>query len=89
MGRDRSAVRAPDDEALAATFPLDHYKLVAGADGEKSCTYEVRPFIHMGADGIAHPEDLSVPWQRLAQGFLSSAYRAALSSLTGCNATRF
>jgi len=45
----------PDDEALAATFPLDHYKLVAGADGEKSCTYEVRPFIHMGPMGSRIP----------------------------------
>ena len=77
MGRDRSAVRAPDDEALAATFPLDHYKLVAGADGEKSCTYEVRPFISYGGR-----------WDRASRGLecavATARARLSLECLSRC-----
>jgi SM-20-related protein len=76
-----------DGAALAATFPRDHYKLVSGDDGEKIYEYEARALIHMGADSIAHRRELSTAWQGLAQDFLSSAYRAAVSSLIGCDLT--
>jgi hypothetical protein len=74
-----------DAAALAATFPHDHYKLVAGPDGEKDYRYEARALVPMASDSIAHEEDLREPWQRLARDLLSTAYRAALSSLTGCD----
>ncbi len=77
---------APADAvALAAAFPRDHYKLVAGPDGEKDYHYEARALVPMGADTIAHAADLREPWQRLAADFLSTAYRTALSALTGCD----
>jgi len=74
-----------DAAALAAVFPRDHYKLVAGPDGEKDYRYEARALVPMGADTTAHAADLREPWQRLAADFLSADYRTALSALTGCD----
>ncbi|HEX7155546.1 MAG TPA: 2OG-Fe(II) oxygenase [Thermoanaerobaculia bacterium] len=77
---------APSDAAaLAATFPHDHYKLVSAYGGEKDYHYEARALIGMGATTVAYREHLSDAWQRLADAFLSPAYRDALSALTGCD----
>lgn len=72
-----------DAAALAASFPLDHFKTVVGYGGEKDYEYEARALIPMGTDVISHPEQLSEEWLRLAQDLLSFAYRAAMSALTG------
>lgn len=71
-----------DAEALAATYPHDHYKLVSGYGGEKDYEYEARPLIVMNAKTISYREHLSDAWQRLADDLLSREYRDALSSLT-------
>jgi SM-20-related protein len=75
---------ADDAEALAATFPRDNFAPIAGQGGEKDYRYDARPLIAMGAETVSRPEELSEAWLRLAQDLLSHAYRAALSSLTGC-----
>lgn len=74
-------------EALAATFPCDHFKLVAGYGGEKDYEYEARALIGMGAETISYPDELSAAWRGLARDFLSPAYRAAIASLSGCDLT--
>jgi hypothetical protein len=77
---------SPDHSAeLAATFPCDHFKLVAAQGGEKDYEYEARELIGMGADAITHPGDLSDVWQGLANDLLAPGYRAALTTLTGCD----
>ena len=73
----------PDGEALVASFPRDHFKTVTGYDGEKGYEYEARSLIPMGADAPSRAECLSLVWRRLAEELLSSAYRAAMSRLTG------
>jgi hypothetical protein len=76
----------PDDAArLAATYPCDHFKLVAGYGGEKDYEYEARALIGMGEDAIAFPDDLSDAWRALASDLLSLEYRAAMTALTGCD----
>jgi len=76
----------PDDAArLAATYPCDHFKLVAGYGGEKDYEYEARALIGMGEDVIAFPDDLSDAWRALAGDLLSPEYRAAMTALTGCD----
>jgi len=75
-------------EALATSFPRDHFKTVAGYGGEKDYEYEARALIAMGSDAISYSEDLSDAWLRLAQDFLSPAYRTALSLLTACDLTK-
>lgn len=74
-----------DAAALAATFPRDHYKLVAAHGGEKDYAYEARALIGMGEDTVAYRDALSEPWQRLADDLRSPAYRNALAALTGCD----
>src|SRR5215467_6057927 len=74
-----------DAEALAITYPSDHFKTVSGYGGEKDYEYEARALIAMGADSIAHTEELSDSWLCLARDLLSPAYRSALSSLSGCD----
>ncbi|MDQ2856333.1 MAG: 2OG-Fe(II) oxygenase [Acidobacteriota bacterium] len=76
-----------DGEALVKTFPHDHFKTVAGNDGEKGYQYEARSLVAMGADCPANAEHLSPAWQRLSKGLLSSAYREALSKVTGLKLT--
>lgn len=68
---------------LAATFPCDKFKKVAGYDGEKGYEYFSRSLIHMGAAEPSHVEGLSPSWRELAYDLLSPAYRQAMSRLTG------
>ena len=75
----------PDAEALAATFPRDHFKRHSHYGGDKDSEYEARALVGMGEHRISRPETLSPAWQALANDFLTPAYRAALSSLTGIN----
>lgn len=78
---------ARDASALAATFPCDHFKTVAGYGGEKDYEYEARALVKMGAKTISHPAELSGVWLGLAQALLSTAYREAMSALTQCDLT--
>jgi SM-20-related protein len=72
-----------DAAALAASFPVDHFKVVAGYGGEKDYEYEARALIAMGADTVSNPEELSEEWLCLARDLCSPAYRTAMSLLTG------
>lgn len=72
-----------DAEALARTFPRDHFKTVSGYDGEKGFEYEARSLVGMGAGEPTHAARLSEAWRRLAADLLSDEYRAALSRMTG------
>jgi len=72
-----------DGAALAATFPQDHFKRLATYDGQKDFEYDVRCLIRMGEASISGVGLLSAAWRGLANDFLSPAYRAAMSSLTG------
>ena len=72
-----------DGEALAASFPRDHFKTVKGYDGEKGYEYEARSLIPMGAASPSRAEFLSTAWRRLAGELLAPAYRLAVSRLTG------
>lgn len=75
---------SPEDAALlAATFPLDHFKSVAGHDGEKTLGYDVRCLIRSGERSISRRKQLSGAWRTLATEFLSAGYRTAMSTLTG------
>lgn len=76
-----------DAEALAASFPCDHYKTVASYGGERDWEYEARSLIPMGEHTISHADELSEAWLKLAQDMLSPAYRVALSLLTECDLT--
>ena len=76
-----------DAQALAAEFPRDHFKSVAGYGGEKDYEYEARALIAMGAGTVSHPAELSEPWLALAHDLLSPAYRIALSLLTARDVT--
>ncbi len=76
-----------DAEQLATTYPCDHFKLVSGRGGEKDYEYEARALIGMGANVISWPDDLSPAWRALAADLLSREYRAAMSTLTGCDLT--
>ena len=79
---------SPEDGALlAASFPRDKFKKVAGYDGEKSYEYRSRSLIHMGAATTSHPEGLSPAWQELAGDLLSAKYRSALKQTTGRDLT--
>jgi hypothetical protein len=79
----------PDDAAeLAATYPCDHFKLVAAYGGEKDYEYEARSLIGMGAGVITYPDDLSDAWRVLATDLLSAEYRQAMTALTGCDLSR-
>jgi len=74
----------PENAALlAATFPCDKFKKVAGYDGEKGYEYFARSLIHMGAEQPSHEAGLSESWRELAYDLLSPAYRKAMSRLTG------
>lgn len=72
-----------DAAALAASFPSDHFKNVAGYDGEKGYEYRARSLIHMDADVPSHLRSLSPEWRRLAADLLSPAYRQSMMRLTG------
>jgi hypothetical protein len=84
-----SGLFTPGDAArLAATYPCDHFKLVAGYGGEKDYEYEARSLIGMAANAISYQDDLSDAWRALAADLLAPGYRAAMSALTGCDLTR-
>lgn len=72
-----------DAAALAATFPRDHFKRLADYNGPKEFEYQVRCLVRMGARSTSRARPLSEAWRRLAIDFLSTDYRAAVSSLTG------
>jgi lipopolysaccharide transport system ATP-binding protein len=74
---------AGDGAALAASFPRDKYRKVAGNDGEKSYFYHARSLVHMGASAPSHPDGLSPAWRALAADLLSDDYRAAVARTTG------
>jgi hypothetical protein len=75
-----------DGEALAASFPRDHFKTVLYY-GERDYEYEARALIGMGAYTASHPEELSEAWLGLARDLLSPAYRIAMSLLIGRDLT--
>jgi lipopolysaccharide transport system ATP-binding protein len=72
-------------DALASTYPRDHFKLVSGYGGEKDYAYEARSLIGMSASAISYPDRLSHVWRRFGEDLLSPEYRASLSELTGCD----
>ena len=72
-----------DAALLAASFPRDKFKNVAGYDGEKGYEYMSRSLIHMGATVPSHAESLSPAWRELAGDLLSTEYRSALTRITG------
>src|SRR5215204_3897326 len=72
-----------DAQALADTFPRDHFKTVKGFDGEKGYEYEARSLIHMGASAATHAESLRSAWRQFADELLSPAYREVMTGLTG------
>ena len=72
-----------DAEELAASFPRDHFKTVAGYDGEKGYEYEARSLIGMGKRAPSHAGSLSPAWRALAEDLLSPDYRSAIARLTG------
>lgn len=72
-----------DADALARTFPRDHFKTVRGYDGEKGFEYEARSLVGMGAGEASHVGRLSESWRRLAADLLSPEYRAVVSRMTG------
>jgi hypothetical protein len=72
-----------DASALVASFPQDQFKTVKGNDGEKGYEYEVRAIVNLGSVDPCHPDGLSLAWQTLTSELLSSAYRGAMSRLTG------
>lgn len=73
--------------ALAATFPHNRFKRLSHYGGDKDSEYEARALIGLGEQSISRPEKLSSAWRALANDFLSPAYRAAMSSLTGLDLT--
>lgn len=72
-----------DAKILADTFPRDHFKTVAGYDGEKGYEYEARSLIEMGGEVPSGAGTLNPVWRQLAADLLSPAYRAAVTKLTG------
>ncbi|QRY77338.1 2OG-Fe(II) oxygenase [Pseudomonas sp. PDNC002] len=78
------ALYSPEDaKALAETYPHDHFKTVSGYGGEKDYEYEARQLIAMGTQQVVNPQALSPHWLALSKNLCSSAYRQAMSALTG------
>ena len=73
-----------DAEALASSFPCDHFKTVLYY-GEREYEYEARSLIGMDAHTVSYSGELSDAWLDLARDFLSPSYRVAISLLTGRN----
>lgn len=69
-------------QALAATFPADHYRIVSGG-AEKLYRYDARPLVAFGRDEVLYAENLSPQWRTLAEELASSDYREALGRLSG------
>ncbi|EQM70304.1 2OG-Fe(II) oxygenase family protein [Pseudomonas tohonis] len=72
-----------DAAALAATYPVDHFKVVQGYGGEKNYEYEARQLVAMTDGELVNPQGLSPEWVALASTLRSTAYRQALEKLTG------
>jgi hypothetical protein len=72
-------------EALAGSFPRDHFKRLSHYGGDKDSEYEARALIGMGAQVVSRPEELRPAWLELARELLSPAYRAAISRVSGCD----
>ena len=72
-----------DAVALAAHFPVDHFKNVVGHDGEKGYEYRARALIHLGAATPSYVEELSAEWRELAADLLLPEYRDAITKITG------
>lgn len=72
-----------DARALAETYPYDHFKTVSGYGGEKNYEYEARQLIAMGTDQVVNPQTLSPQWMELSKCLCSTAYREAMSAITG------
>jgi lipopolysaccharide transport system ATP-binding protein len=77
-----------DAEELAATYPMDHFKLVAAYGEHRQYEYDARSLIGMNADSISFPDQLSDAWRALALDLLSPEYRAAMTAVTGHDLTR-
>jgi len=69
--------------AVSGSYPTDHYKVVAGYDGEKGYEYHARSLIHMGAPAATDPTFLSPAWRQFSADLLSPDYRSAMSKLVG------
>ncbi|HTQ81567.1 MAG TPA: 2OG-Fe(II) oxygenase [Thermoanaerobaculia bacterium] len=76
-----------DAEALAGSYPRDHFKTLSGHDGEKEYLYEARALLKLGTDTVAFPDELSDAWRELAHDLLSPEYRVTMSLLTGYDLT--
>jgi SM-20-related protein len=74
---------AADAQALAASFPHDHFKTLRDPGGEKVFEYDARSLVHMGATEVSFPDSLSPAWRTLAQELCSTPYRTAMSKLVG------
>lgn len=79
---------AEDARALAETYPHDHFKTVSGYGGEKDYEYEARQLIAMGTEQVVNPQALSPQWLGLSKCLCSTAYRQAMSELTGLDLSR-
>jgi hypothetical protein len=71
-----------DAEALARSYPRDHFKTLANRGGEKDYDYDARSLIRHGSDSLTFEADLSDAWRRLGRQILSREYRDAMSRLT-------
>jgi hypothetical protein len=78
---------AEDAARLAASFPCDKFKKVAGHDREKGYQYMSRSLIHLGAASPSYPEGLGPAWLAVAGDLLSAEYRSALTRITGRDLT--
>jgi Rps23 Pro-64 3,4-dihydroxylase Tpa1-like proline 4-hydroxylase len=76
-----------DAKALAETYPHDHFKTVSGYGGEKDYEYEARQLIAMDTLQVVNPQALSPEWLALSKCLCSTAYREAMSVLTGLDLT--
>lgn len=83
--------------ALEREFPLDHYRIVKGDDGEKTYSYAARPMVSMDG-GLPFHDHLSPAWRRLTEQVASTGLAARLSDVVDldisqapmeCNAHRY
>jgi SM-20-related protein len=75
--------RLADAQKLAETYPMDHFKKLAGKGGEKDYDYDARSLLRMGAATASFAGSLSPAWRNLALDLASAGYRNAMSLLIG------
>ena len=75
--------RPGDAHKLAETYPMDHFKKLAGKGGEKDYDYDARSLLRMGAATASFAGSLSPAWRNLASDLASPGYRNAMSLLIG------